>query len=216
MINKLNDIPKLKRKGCILLGKGPGLDSLDLKALQNQTEYDIMSVSDAHVICPCTYAIHYHVSGLIQSFKYIDNIKYLLLPEGFYYAVGRELDKRAGMIMIRKLLSMNTKYLFENFDVSEEDIFEGNFPKYNNKGLFKKGGTTIGALYFLLSYMQYKKIRHIGFEGGNKYAKILGYNLKPKKAAGAAVGYNKCWEYIQKIMKFYPDVSLQPLMEYLK
>lgn len=216
MINRLNDIPKQQRKGCILLGKGPGLDNLDLKALHNQKEYDIMSVSDAHVICPCTYAIHYHVSGLIQSFKHIDNVQYLLLPEGFYYAVGRELDKKMGTIMIRKLLSMDKKYLFESFDVFEEDILEGNFPKYNDKGLFKKGGTTIGALYFLLAYIQYKKIRHIGFEGGNKYAKILGYNLKPKKAAGAAVGYRKCWDYIQRIMKIYPEVSLKPLTEYLR
>lgn len=207
------------KKQVILIGRGPSVDNLDLKALNHQSSYNICTISDAiKIVDRPTFAFQYHYRGILRCQNECEKAQFLLVP----YKVKTDLDRR-GFSQVREMLqeTLDNVYWFQSNHVKWSIIAKGEFDREFKKAqLQNHEGSVVGAIHFLCGLMGVKKIRYIGFDGGEQpgvasYGKLVHAGRKGPKIAGAAKDYEKSWGAVLKMLEYYPDVSFKPLKEFL-
>ncbi len=211
----INTIPKTPRKDkVIVIGRGPSVDKLNLEAINQQTEYDTCTISDAiKLLQKPTYAFSYHYQTIRRIIGYIERPKYFIVTSN----VPERLKEKHRFSNAELLKSSDNVYYFHSRNTKNIDIFtKGEFDlKVTNK-LFSRYGSVTGIIHFLVGYMGYKKIYYIGFDGGTSYGKLVHSNRKETKIKGAMRDYKLSWETVLELIKHYDIEVFEPLKEFLK
>lgn len=211
----INQIPRNKKKsGVIMFGRGPSVDKLDLEAINKQTKYDTCTITDAiKLLSHPTYSFSYHYQGIRRMFDYIQNPQYLIMPTN----VQDRLAKKKWFTYLNKIKALNNDYYFLGRNRKDINVFvEGKFDIEVTDKLFNRYGSVVGVMNFLLGYMHYETIYYIGFDGGPAYGQLVHSNRKETKIKGAMRDYEESWKTVQIMLKHYPNVTFEPLKEFLK
>lgn len=229
-MKKIEDINRdFKKDKIILFGSGPSLDKLNLKELEDQKEYDTFVIADAiKLLKKPTFAINYHYDGLLRIYSYIEKPEYMLMPHNIIsFKIAKE-KRYNHPIQEDKMLSLETRVFSEKncyfftpqhlkHDIIKLHRFSG---EYKGK-IYHGTGSIVGALYFLISYMEYRDIYYIGFDGGINpdnfnYSQVTDHPRKPNKEEGARLDYIKSWEESKYLLEKFPKVKFNPLSDFLK
>jgi len=220
----IDTIPKEPRKeGVILFGRGPSVDLLEPNIINNQDKYDTCTLTDAiKLLKHPTYSFCYHFKGLVRIWKFVKNPKYLLLPSVIVSSYIDKLTRMKKDLVSKEvdtnkaILQYDNTYLFLSKHIKLDALMKGLFDNEIKQTVYQSYGSVVGAFHFLTAYMGYKKILYIGFDGGKKYGRKVANGRKGYKAEQAAIGYKKSWYSLEIMKKFYPEVKLEPLTEFMK
>ncbi len=220
----INEIPKnIKNDKIIVIGRGPSVDSLNLEQLREQTDYDIMTIADAIKLVPeSTFSICYHHRGLDRIKYLIDKPKFMIMPDSIITFLINKRTRKKQAVDVNKLHKldkkmkeeMNNTYFFRAREVKGK--IDNNFDINVKQGLIHSFGSVVGVFHFLLGYMRYTNLFYIGFDGGTEYGKIVHSSQKEIMKQHAAKGYEKSWNDMLQLVKYYPKASLKHLREFLK
>jgi len=210
----IEEIPKDdKKESVVLVGRGPSVDNLHLHIFNQQTKCDICTITDAIKLTDePKFAFNYHDQGFARIRDYVHKPENFIIPIKLIQDMKRrKWDEAVDKIMangnVRLFIGRNRK----NLDIFTQGLFD--IQVQENK-LFNRHGSVVGALHFLLGYMEYKKIYYIGFDGGKEYGELVHSNRKDTKVEGAALDYAKSWETVLELVKHY-DVEFKPLTQFL-
>ena len=198
----INTIPKTPRKDkVIVIGRGPSVDKLNLEAINQQTEYDTCTVSDAiKLLQNPTYAFSYHYQIIRRIVGYVERPKYFIVTSN----VPDKLKDKERFSNLKTLKELKNIYYFHSRNTKNIDIFKkGLFDIQVTDKLYSRHGSIAGVMHFLLGYMNYKKIYYVGFDGGKEYGKLVHSNRKETKIKGAERDYELSWETVLQLINQY-------------
>lgn len=196
-MKKINEINTDIKDTVLLVGRGSSVDSIDWKKLQEDNKYDIATLSYAiNLVDKCKFGFGFHLS-LKQYIKLTGRSEFFILPESL---IKHYEERNRDNLEQRNLYCFNS---ITDFDLNKE---------YSNDELFNCYGTVVGAVQFL-HRMGYKKIKYIGFDGGELYGELVSEYRKPKKKIGAIQSYVKSWEKVNEYVSHF-NIEFEKLNEY--
>lgn len=229
-MNRIQQIDKsLKKDKVILCGSGPSLDRIDVKALSETQDYDTMAIADAvKLLDRWTFAINYHYLGLKRIYNQLNRAKYFLLPDNIVtFKIAKEkrykhqINERKMVELDQDIKNRKNTYFFTPEHLKYGVIKKGTFPLQFKKKIYHGSGSIVGALYFLINFMEYKNILYVGFDGcisskDSHYSQVAFHPRKPHKELNVKIDYAQGWKEAVYLLKNYPKVKFLPLKDFMR
>jgi len=225
----LEKVPRKPRNNkALLIGSGPSIDTLNIKKLEGQRQYDICTLTDAISIFTASksvqYAVNFHYQGLRRNVDKLHLAQYVLLPHAIFSFHIEKKEKRNDspldieiiMSLYEKIKNLKNIYFFKSNNIDDNDIRKGSFnTEYKDNIIVQAQGSVVGAFYFLTAYMGYKEIYYVGFDGSYiesaeesaQYAKSIEHKKKVGKLSFSRKDYLNSWKNLHLMKdKYYNDV----------
>lgn len=212
-LQTIRDIdPGRKKDGIIIVGRGPSVDTLNLSQLNGQDKYDIFTINDAvKLVEKPKFSIHFHLQSVIRSMEEFDRAEHILLSSKCLW----QCQKRREFALYDKLKSMKNVYFFFSGSRDFGFMISDDIPRVPEYRLYHYKGSISGVVYFAAGYMNYKKIRFIGFDGGTEYGQKVDDERKLSKIYHAQLNYLGSWlSAIAMLKVHYSDVNYKILDEF--
>jgi len=219
-IKHLHDISKSDKKDSILLiGCGSSIDRLNIKALETQTEFDIMTVSDAvRVVKNPKFSLHLHWQSISRAMEHkgiTDDVGSILIANGILLNLLHRSLNRASKLALRTLEKYSTRTFKLPFCKATKKLDIDKDMDLNCDEVVLLIGSSFTAVHFLAGYMGYKHIRYVGFDGGTKYGKLTDHGRKIHKVKSSVLEYKMHWDKTLYMLRtYYPDVSFERFSNY--
>jgi len=213
LLKTIQDIPPSKNNNIVVIGKGPSVDKLNLKALNSQKKYDILTINDAcRIVDRPTYSLFFHIRPILRSRETYNRAKYILLGTKNLWSTKARNEPE----LYNNILNSDNSYYFVSRNRSFQYMISDELPKIPEYRLYHHSSSVSGAVYFLAGLMGYKNIKFIGFDGGTKYGKKVDCERLLGKIYLAQLNYLGGWLSVLAMLKVhYPEIKHGMLEEFL-